>query len=620
MREENMLFLRFLSFALMRHQSTIVIFCRKKEDQTSFPEFHLNWMPSPRARAPLATAHKFLGVVPGLVPHQLGLDFWDESVLLNLGSGGMLVAPELRVGMAATINDFDSLYTAASGVAWLAAYAQVHGSVSHAAPAFLTAQAQEYLADGGAGCALDLLGRAADVSVGASRAAILCQLQGVRIASHCFQAAATLPEPEEALPGGLKGFLFQSRGWGAVMSGDAEHGVPDLLRALELYRLGADGGLQPYLLNILALGMMRLGRDNTALELELSIAAENAGSGRSYPLHYVNSINIGRLLRQQGNFIVAEEAFRQAFSTHWGGRSESDLIYVNANIARLAQDSGRCSSKDWIRTALHFTAASVPEAFGRRHAGLFLGSAAMHGSREDVVEGVASILLEQLMHIEVGIKPLETSPVFFNRRSIPGDIGRFVLVGQQGWSAVAVEGLVSPSFDGPTMRRLRALLGGLLCGAAPECVSPTTSFLVDDRIGREMAQDIAEAMESAVRLGAERVIFDGEDIAMNESVRRVLELKSMIVLNDFVTDAACSDGRAIVRFRRYRPLLEIADPLGLVRAAAVGPVAIEDILSGCAWDDVRRELAKFESEGVLVRQLPSNWRLFVGPEDTGEKR
>ena len=199
--------------------------------------------------------------------------------------------------------------------------------------------------------AIDYLQRAISCARGIRRAGLQCQLQGYRIATHRFDEAAREEAPARNLPAKVAAFLSMARGWGAVMSGSPEPGIADLRQAAAGLGDDPDEKFKSYLRNITALGLAQLGALDEAMAQEEIVARQNSGQDRSWPLHYVNHVNMARLYRRQGNYPEARRHYDEAFASHWGGRSASDRwCCVRETFSSSKRSSGPAPARPTTRT------------------------------------------------------------------------------------------------------------------------------------------------------------------------------------------------------------------------------------------------------------------------------
>lgn len=505
----------------------------------------------------------------------------------SLPGGLSLVAPELRPAeRPAPRGRYDELAAATAGT-WVEMYAQVFGNNLFVEGSALARAAWREFAAGGVEVALRLLARAAECAVTpAARAVFASQAQGMRIAALRFDEAAAEPAPELALAPDIRGFLLEAKGWGMVLTGQAAEAESLLAEARALAAAEEGSVSYLYLMNISALAKLRQNAFDEAMALELHIQ-ERAGAlePEDHRLTYVNALNLARLYRRDGDRDRARALYERAFATSIGTRSEADRVYVNATLAMLAQEDGRAADADraWMRAALHWLSATVPEAIGGRAASAIVGRAVRAG--DEVVELVSQALLSRWRETGVSLPAVTGAPAFAST----GDSGRLArFVTGDGWSVGL--GLRGPSAARPARVRgawdaLRAVVWGRVRSDAPGSLfSPDDTVLVDDRFGREMPLTELEAIEACARLGASQAWLGGGLVALDAAAYGALQRRAKLAIGPAV--AAMShdgDDACLVRFKRQRPPLRIGGVDARVLRAASGR---EEIFAFAARVDV----------------------------------
>ncbi len=520
------------------------------------------------ANAPLHLAATVPGVLDSPLASLLAVDAIPH---LRLESGAVIVGPEARRQPgAATRLVFDRLGATVEDDD-LQAFAQLHGSNFHVDAALLSRQAWRNFELGGSDLALALLERArACASSASSRAALLCQVQGMRIAGGQWERGAALDDPPDSLPASLRQFLLESKGWSLVMSNRPDDAALYVDRAWRLLE-GMEESTRErlYLLNIRALCCFRRNELDAALALEKEIERGLAAlSPTSWPLLYVNAINQARLYRRMKDFDRSAEYYARAFDTTLGARTESDTFYANACTARIEQDRGHADAAlaAWLRASIHWCAATLPEAVSRRALAAVLTQVPESPFAYD--EAVSAALLERLVNLAGDMHGGRAVP-FVRADQVADRSGRFLSVhGAAGWCVVAYRGKVG------TQRRsaaaLSALQSWLAAWIAREAPYPdeTDALLVDDRGGCEVAVSEGEALETAVRWGARNVAFGGRAFNLEETdaIQR-----ATLRIAPHVTSLEETDDGARVTFKRYLAPRDLdAAELALVSSTSTG--------------------------------------------------
>jgi tetratricopeptide (TPR) repeat protein len=527
--------------------------------------------PNPGGLAPL---------LPGIVDTEITDATGDCGYAF--GSGWILVPPEWRQAPAAMPRlSYDRL--AAAGVAsWLRAYAQVYGNNHFVDPWFLCAEANLRLAEGGSGIALRLMDRAAACARSLEdRAQLTALAQGFRIALMRYEEAAAAPDPSLALRASLRGALLMIKGWGLVLSGDAQRADVLFSSARRLMEPELGNTRQfLYLRNISALARVNIGDLEEALRVEKEIEAVSAARpDRDERFDYVNSINIARLYRRCGDLDLAAAYYERAFATTAGARTESDLIYTNVCIARLEEARGRKREAfhAWLRACLHWLSSDVPEALGWRVLSAVLGRKALPQSTQvDEVGGaLARHLRESAMAADLVLpEPGSSPPPAFLRssRALPEMFRSAEAVGAPGFSVIASEVRDRSAVSSPCFDALSDLVTALIAEAAhAPALASCGSVLVDDGVGREMAVTQSGLLDTCTRLGVAKVQFEGVRQDLPPEFQAARFDRSVVRLGPAVAGIDRIGDGGEVRFRRYLASLRIsAVEMALVSACESG--------------------------------------------------
>ncbi|HMJ61369.1 MAG TPA: hypothetical protein VK493_06375, partial [Bryobacteraceae bacterium] len=501
-------------------------------------------------------------LVPGVIDPETAQALGADGHPLS--AGWLLVPPEWRRDPRATSAlDFDRL-AAAPVEPWLRAFAHVYGNNYFVDPWFLCAEATRHLAGGGHGIALQLMERAtACAQLSEDRASLRALMQGFQIALTRYGEAADAPDPSPALPPVLRGALMMTKGWGLVMMKQAQRAEPYMQGARELLApiLGRNHQFL-YLLNIAALNRVNLGDMDGALAIEKEIEnASAAGSARDYRLEYVNSINLARLYRRGNDFDLSATYYARAFATTEGARTESDLVYTNACIARL--DSARGRHLDallgWLRASLHWLSSNVPEALGWRVLSAVCGARVQQGESihlENVARSLNDLLTASAA--SAGVTPhCQTAssaflPAFM--RADRGSLSSVEAIGANGFSVFATQASTQPGQSGPQYKALAASVVGVMANLAqaPE-LRQCPTILVDDGLGREMPTTGKELLSTCLRLGVKRARHNGEALELASERATALVQQGRVALGPAVAHVDLSSGGGCVRFKRYFP-------------------------------------------------------------------
>ena len=547
---DSAVFLRCLAYG-RRPGDRLILVADESADPSGCAGITVNWSDAPsdaaRPRPPGLAA-----LVPTTLDPETGHALGASGHTLR--AGFVLVPPEWRRSPASTPRlEFDRL-AAAAVPSWLRAFAQVYGNNLFVDAWFLCAQANRRLAEGGHGIALRLMERAAACAKTQEDRAVLNALaQGYRIALMRYEEAIAAPDPSPALPPLLRGAQLMTKGWGLVMTGQAQLAQP--------YMQGAREALGPilghnrqflYLLNISALNLVNLGDLDGALKIEKEIEAVSAAlPDHDYRLEYVNSINIARLYRRHNQLDLAAEYYERAFATTEGARTESDLVYTNVCMARLDGARGRAldAFHAWLRASLHWLASDVPEAIGWRVLSAILGRKAVPASTptEQVAGALAGLLAASAEAAGIGLSPApQRAPAFVRADRVHGAAAE--ALGAPGFSVLVTREPFSSALAGPCHDALAALVAGLASAAAgaPE-IANAPAILVDDGFGREMATTREGLIATCLRLSIGRARFTGDSVPIPAVCRLGVRLGPAVSRVEF------SGEEGLVHFKRYLP-------------------------------------------------------------------
>lgn len=613
---ESALFLRYLAYG-RRPIDRLILVGEEHAGEDERPGFEVRWKDAP-ARPPRPRPAGLVALVPGCLDPKTQQALRPEGH--SLRAGWRLVPPEWRSAPSATPRlEYDRL-AAAPVDAWLLSFAYVHGNNYFVDPWFLCAEANQRLAEGGPDIALRLMERAAVCAQRpADRAAIQALAQGFRIALMRYGELIAAPDPSPVLAPSLRGALLMTKGWGLVMSRQAQRAEPYMESARELLKPIFRRNRQfLYLLNISALNRVNLGDLDGAMALEKEIETASAAlEDRDYRLDYVNSINIARLHRRRNEFDLAETYYERAFATTAGARTESDLVYTNVCMARLraARGNTRDAFLAWLRAALHWLSCDAPEALGWRVLSAVLGRKATPA--DTPVEQMALALSKQLhaAAASAGVaSPPEMSrraPTFMRANRALISAGAAALtsaeaIGADGFGVIVTAAPGHPSFDGPGHETLAALVCDLL---AAEARCPTLvdypSILVDDGHGQEAPTTREELIATCLRLSLNRARFNGEVWELPASRRAALLDFAVVRRGPAVASVDPLDDGCRVYFKRYlSPCLLSADEAAVL-AATDAAVTLPNLWSqlGRGRDEVVGLVRKLEAARAVEIRL-----------------
>lgn len=521
-------------------------------------------------------------ISPAFAEHFSAQGDADSAPNVCCAEGFLLVPPECREDPS-QLSPFehDRLAAQATPFAWLAAFARYHGN-NHYLQCTETARiAWQHFSEGAGQLALKIMDRLTPCGANATERAVLqCQSQGMRIALHKFAEAGQCAEPPVSVPEVLRSFLLTTRGWGLVFTGQGPDAVRLFAQAGENI---SQSNLVEYLyfLNITALAAARTGNTDTALALEQEIAEKRQRlPSVDHMLGYVNALNTARLHRWRGDYGQAARFYNQAFSTTTGLRSPTDLFFVNASFARLAEDR-QCPDQAlvyWLRAALHWLASPCPEAIGFRAVKVVVCEPEAL-TPEQLTARLASALEECIVRnityssqpaFKIALQrcqdePELQAPVF----CAPDDehVQPVMAVGFPGVSAFLLKGYqpaLSQQQLAPTLRRL---LWEILRQQVP-CIAlaEATALLIDHNFGQEMAENRLSLQANCLRLGVRHYQYQQENVVLSPQELAAPGQRLVLRKGVAIDSIEHSDGRYRVHFKRYRaPLMLSALQYQLLR-------------------------------------------------------
>ena len=218
--------------------------------------------------------------------------------------------------------------------------------------------------DGGA----VLLERAAAIArTKIGKAVCNLHLQGHRIYEHRFADAAAQALPDADLPPDLAAKLALTIAWGKIFDGAPAAGLALLEQhvtaALQIPEATTDA---LFLLNIAALGHLRIGAPDMAYRLEKEIETRvlQADQPDARAL-FINSINLARLCKRRGEPLEYRSYLNRAFRTSDGVRNKSEMLQMNLMRGNFGVDAQGAATY-LLRAALIWLALDPPESISIR--------------------------------------------------------------------------------------------------------------------------------------------------------------------------------------------------------------------------------------------------------------
>jgi hypothetical protein len=551
-------------------------------------------------------------MTPALVPGIITLAVAEalqvagrKEDLLPLPEGCFLVAPELRQDPRRIApEEYDRLAIMGRRIPWLAAYASYHCRDHAVKRRFLWEQARREFQAGAFELASRLLYRVIPLaSTPVERGVYQLSAQSVHILDEQFERAAELPVPDARLPAELSGWLWHTKGWALAMLEKPAEAETCLKEARELLAGIKDREEYLYLMNISALNRLKLGDWKGSLDMENEIRSslERVTSGL-WQIRYINSLNLARLHKCHGDFDEATRYYDEAFATQVGLRSDSDAIYRNVCLARLAEARGRSADalSAWARAAMHWVSSEAPEAVGKRVTSAILGFMPRPGE-QDLSDTVSEAFVSHLM-----VEGTVDGPSFVRADALePGMIvsATWYALEGPGCIVLAMEKRVPPVLFSQANARLRGALAGLLR------IRRLRTIVVDDQLGYEMPTNKTQILLVALRLGIRRLHLCGSTVELDERTRRRLESGMHICLSSAVDRVNFEPGRTVVIFKRYREPQVLSDPASQVlKIITDGNSKVETLRTACPTsvsfspDALLRAL---ERDRIITLDVPS---------------
>lgn len=558
---ENEFFLYFLSRSLLPGKLQFVTV--HQPEPTSITQLSIEWKGICRPAEASAPVSDLAFLVPGIISEELLSELGGSGNTARLRNGFFLPAPENRRSrgkISKTI--FDRLSARLKGREQ-AAYAMYCGNNFFVDPGILAAGAWKNFARHSIGLATLYMERAAECARSPmEKAALLCQLQGMRIAGFQYAAAGSVQEPSASWPEWAQAFIFQSKGWGLVLSGNAAEAEKYLSKAIAMLHHLPPAELL-FLKNIYALSKFRLGETEEALRLENEIETEHAQLAETdYQLLFVNSINLARVYRKKKDFASSEKYYRNAVSTTAGLCTDSDLLMGTISLANLFFEQERYAEalSHYFACALFWISTPVQEAVNKR-TGLALQAFAPGKNSLSREENISLTLLNQLCRItgsdygSMGLTAAMPVPVFsrtghpeFNTHARQQLSGIFC---DQMPVFVSAETIVAVP-KGQQDLRLRHFIWNYIAEKTGWTGKVPATVFADAGPDKNFPLSPGDFLLSAAVFGAERILLAKESFVLDAGAREKILQHSYAALSPAIRTLALSEEEITVNFRRYR--------------------------------------------------------------------
>jgi len=504
----------------------VLVYCG---DGEQLARSDLQW----RGGAPAAATPS--GAPPSAIPGIIGRRFVAEYDLpadaLVLPDGRYVHAPKSRKAPSERARDLLASFLdgeASFEYQWLAAYCFCDDVVDDDEVNLLFACVTHRSAEGGDDVVLKLLDRARTKT---TNPALIGWADGQRQSAvlrlRRWAEAAAGPVPGAELDPSVRLLGHLSKAWGLVMTNRAAEAEPHFQACRDLWAHRTDSKFYLYLLNVSALNKLRLGAFDEALALEKVIERGLAAElPTDWHATYINTINQARLYKKAGDLATWEAYYTRAFSITDGLRSESDLFYTCVCYAQLEEkkDHPDEALRCWLRAAIHWLSAPVPEATAPR-----VVEAITFGPRTEFVEEVSQKIRSSLVAAwtKAGRDPNLVAradrsdlaaPSF--ERSDAGGCPRFA-IGDTGWAVLVGGPPAAPRFDGIENARLAWTVWYAIGALAGTKLPETCAVVTDAQFGSDLPRTLDETLDSARRAGVTLVLYGGRPVVASERRARI---------------------------------------------------------------------------------------------------
>jgi hypothetical protein len=109
--------------------------------------------------------------------------------------------------------------------------------------------------------------------------------------------------------------------------------------------------------------------------------------------------------------------------------------------------------------------------------------------------------------------------------------------------------------------------------------SQAIAIVVDNRLGRELPATFGELVETSIRMGAGRMVFGTETLALGREARGHLELASRAKLADAVDRAELAGDGALVTFKRRLPPRPLAEEASRILGALEDEPPLKEVVA-----------------------------------------
>jgi hypothetical protein len=273
-------------------------------------------------------------------------------------------------------------------------------------------------------------------------------------------------------------------------------------------------------------------------------------------------------------------------------RSETDFININLTLALLNEERQQPEEalQCWLRTALHWLSSEVPEALTPRAAAILVkresgGTGFFDPEKFSAAIYTRLVNAARRSKIPAIVRALENlpgeiySPVFCRVSRLEERTAIKGAAGTAGLSIIASAEQIPVGFSGNESLRLRGLVYHLLRAIQPDTLlAQVQTLAIDDRLGQEIPATASELLESCLRLGINRLIFDSQTYQLSDSEKVPMQSECTVQLANGVQSLHKAEDYIKVSFKRYRPAeVFTGQAANILERLAKGPVSYREL-------------------------------------------
>lgn len=562
---------------------------------------------------------KLYTLVPGLISGDQAkvLVSSQKPSLYSLNNGLFLIDPFARKPpLTIDCECYDWLSIKTSAFYDLHLYSQMFCSEGVANKNVLARHADTLYIQGHVELALAAVERLMALTHDLEQLLWLVRLQGMRIGKCQFKQAASQTIPEKLEDKGFQSFLWMTRGWGLIMTGQTAEANECFSMADKLNQHVSDASENLYFLNITALGKVRAGDFSAAETIEKRIEKCLEKSEHiDWALKYINSINLHRLMRYQKRYKEAEDYLDSALETIDGTQTENDAIYAEYNRWKLAscQDKEKQALIHGLRCAMLLLASDVPESLASRTVAGLIGIPwpIKETWNLPVVEDAVCIFLsktfkalyerdskhELVAHVELPPDSQFTKRRFFSSNTLEmSDLTEVRAVGGEGYGFIIANYIDRNHELRCCFPKLQHLVINLLNYLGYQ-IGITHVIILDNRFGRGIPATLSELAEVATRHDCKLIEYNEKKYRLNNKRFGCLNDALMAKLSPAVSDIEPS---GLVKFKRFLDEKVIGgDDMTLIAQLIDAEVKLDGFNATMTETDTYRALRLLQADHIV---------------------